>query len=84
MKPRHCRTLELLAARPASGNVKWTDVEALLLALGARIGEGEGSRVTVCLFGEVRVFHRPHPRPDMDKGAVACIRKWLDSNGVSA
>lgn len=25
----------------------------------------------VFLFGEVRVFHRPHPSPDTDKGAVA-------------
>ena len=44
--------------------------------------EAEGSRVTVRLFGEVRVFHRPHPKPDMDKGAVASLRKWLDEHGV--
>ena len=28
------------------------------------------------------VFHRPHPSPDTEKGAVAAIRKWLDQNGV--
>jgi len=28
------------------------------------------------------VFHRPHPSPDTDKGAVASIRKWLETNGV--
>jgi predicted HicB family RNase H-like nuclease len=30
----------------------------------------------------VRVFHRPHPSPNTDKGAVASIRKWLEQHGV--
>jgi hypothetical protein len=38
--------------------------------------------VGVRLFGERRVFHRPHPLPTTDKGAVASIRKWLKENGV--
>ena len=54
----------------------------LFVALGAEVSKREGSRVGVFLFGEVRVFHRPHPSPDTDKGAVASIRKWLDSHGV--
>lgn len=62
--------------------MKWPEVEALFKELGATIAEAEGSRVTVVLFGEVRVFHRPHPRPDTDKGAVASIRKWLEFHGV--
>ena len=41
-----------------------------------------GSWVSVFLFGEVRVFHRPHPSPNTDKGAVAGIRKWLEQHGV--
>jgi len=36
----------------------------------------------VFLFGEIRVFHRPHPRQDTDKGAVASLRKWLSDNEV--
>ena len=50
--------------------------------LGANVSEREGSRIGVKLFGEVRVFHRPHPSPDTDKGAVESIRKWLKDNGV--
>ncbi len=74
--------LELIFARPVSANVRWADVEALFGELGAEISEREGSRVEVFLFGQVRVFHRPHPSPDTDKGAVAAIRKWLEENGV--
>lgn len=83
MKNKHARTLELVFARPTSGNVKWSAIQSLFKELGALVTEAEGSRVTVVLFGEVRVFHRPHPAPDTDKGAVATIRKWLESHGVT-
>ena len=56
----------------------WTDIEALFKALGADVSERTGSRVAVVLFDEVRVFHRPHPSPSTDKGAVASVRKWLE------
>lgn len=82
MKRKHQRTLELIFARPVSANVRWDDIETLFRELGAEIAEREGSRVEVFLFGVVRVFHRPHPSPDADKGAVAAIRKWLEENGV--
>ena len=37
----------------------------------------------ILLIGEVRVFHRLHPSPDTDKGAVASIRKWFEEHGVT-
>jgi HicA toxin of bacterial toxin-antitoxin, len=83
MKRKHQRTLELVFAHPTSANVQWKTIEALFVELGAEISEREGSRVAVVLFNEVRVFHRPHPSPDTDKGAVASVRKWLEQHGVS-
>lgn len=83
MKRKHRATLEQIFARPVSGTIRWPDIEALFAALGAEISEREGSRVGVFLFGQVRVFHRPHPIPETDKGAVASIRKWLEENGVT-
>ena len=82
MKRKHRKTLEKIFARPISGTIKWRDIEALFRELGAEISEREGSRIGVRLFGDRRVFHRPHPSPETDKGAVASIRKWLDDNGV--
>ena len=82
MKRKHKKTLEAVFARPVSGNVPWRDIEALFVELGADISEREGSRVAVVLFGEVRVFHRPHPSPSTDKGALASIRKWLEQYGI--
>ena len=82
MKKKHQKTLELIYKRPVSGNIQWIDIEALFIGLGADVSERAGSRVAVILFNEIKVFHRPHPSPNTDKGAVASVRKWLDSNGV--
>ena len=82
MKRKHTKTLQLIFKRPTSGNIKWGDIEALFVELGAKVEEREGSRVKVALFGVVRVFHRPHPSPNTDKGAAASVRKWLEQNGV--
>ena len=82
MKRKHQRTLESIFQHPTNANIKWADIESLFSALGAEVSEREGSRVGVYLFGEVRVFHRPHPQPATDKGAVANIRNWFKDNEV--
>jgi len=82
MRRKRQRTLDLLFARPTSANIQWRDIEALFVELGADISEREGSRVAVVLFGEVRVFHRPHPSPNTDKGAVVSVRQRLEQHGV--
>ena len=83
MKRQHRRTLEIIYSHPVSANIQWRDIETLFKELGAEISEREGSRVAVVLFNEVRVFHRPHPSPNTDKGAVASIRKWFEQHGVT-
>jgi hypothetical protein len=83
MKRKHRATLKALFSRPTSGSIKWIDILALFVELGAEVTEREGSRVGIRLFGERRVFHRPHPSPDTDKGCVESIRKWFEQNGVT-
>ncbi|WP_274585598.1 type II toxin-antitoxin system HicA family toxin [Neisseria leonii] len=83
MKAKHRKTLSLIFAVPVSGGIKWADIEALFVGLGAQVQERAGSRVAVVLFGQVKVFHRPHPSPDTDKGAVSAVKKWLLENGVT-
>lgn len=83
MKKKHLKTLTAIFARPVSGSIRWKDIEALFVALSAEIEEREGSRVAVILFDQVRVFHRPHPQPTTDKGAVASVRTWLEQHDIS-
>lgn len=83
MKARHRKILQALFAHPVSANIGWRDIEALLIALGAEIEEREGSRVAVIFPGRhPAVFHRPHPGPNADKGAVAALRDWLAGMGI--
>jgi hypothetical protein len=83
MNRKHRKTLELVFQRPINGRIKWRDIENLFLTLGAELSQREGSRVAVVLFNEVRIFHRPYPSPDTDKGAVVSIRKWFEQHGVT-
>jgi hypothetical protein len=82
MKGRHARTLEAIFRRPVSGTIRWVDIEALLVALGAEKEEREGSRVAFIWKERVYLFHRPHPQPVTDKGAVVSVKRILESNGV--
>ena len=82
MQRKHYKTLEALFQRPVLSNIRWKDIEALLIAMGAEIQEREGSRIAVVLFEQVKVFHRPHPQPTTDKGAVASAHQWLQQNGI--
>lgn len=82
MNNKHKKTLEALFSDPVRSNIAWSDIESLLLALGADVTEGRGSRVRIAL-NEVRaVFHRPHPENVTDKGAVKSMRRFLTEAGV--
>jgi len=78
---RQKKTLELIFRDPVAVKVPWKDIESLLRALGCEISEGNGSRVRLALGGVRAVFHRPHPNPETDKGAVKSMRKFLTNAG---
>ncbi len=82
LRSRHHRTLRAIFEEPVRTNIPWTDIESLLVACGAEISEGRGSRVRIALHGVRAVFHRPHPRKETDKGAVMAMRRFLTEAGV--
>ncbi|MEO5914729.1 MAG: type II toxin-antitoxin system HicA family toxin [Luteolibacter sp.] len=82
MNNRQRRTLEAIFRDPALSSILWADIESLLRASGAEITEGSGSRVRIALNGVRAVFHRPHPQPTTDKGAVKSMRRFLSESGV--
>lgn len=82
MNRKHQRTLEAIFKTPVQSNVDWKDCENLLTFLEAKIIEGEGSRVRIVLRGVKAVFHRPHPRKEVDKGALVSLRKFLENAGI--
>ena len=84
LRTKHRKTLRAIFENPVRANIKWADIEKLLSALGAELSQGSGSRVRVYLNGVRAVFHRPHPEPDTDKGAVKSMRRFLSEAGIKA
>ena len=82
LKKKHQTTLNVIFAMPVQSGIAWKDIEALLVALGAEITEGSGSRVRIALKDRRAVFHRPHPRKETDKGAVVSMKRFLKEVGV--
>ncbi len=83
MNRRHRKTLETLFARPTVGSLKFSDIEALVVALGGAVREGAGSRVALQLGDSVHHAHRPHPGKEAKKYQIEEIRLWLEANGVT-
>jgi hypothetical protein len=80
---RHLKTLSAVFTDPVSGTLAWSDVEGLLIAAGARIIEGRGSRVRFEKDGEVETFHRPHPSKEARRYQVRAARAFLERIGVT-
>jgi hypothetical protein len=79
---KHHKILEMIFKKPVQTNVRWDDIEKLIIALDGEISEGSGSRVRIALNGIRAVFHRPHPTRETDKGALMSMRKFLENAGV--
>jgi HicA toxin of bacterial toxin-antitoxin, len=75
---KHRRTLEAVWADPVNGNVEWARIEALLIALGCRVVEGQGSSVTIEWQGRRATFHRPHPGKEALRYRVKAAREFLE------
>jgi len=82
VKAKHVATLRAIFETPVRANIAWADIEALLVALGAEVSEGSGSRIRIALNGVRAVFHRPHPRKETDRGAVMAMRRFLQQAEV--
>ena len=79
MNRKQQATLRQIFSRPVPANVRWTDFESLMKALGTEMREGSGSRVRFVVGDLAAVFHRPHSSPYMRKGAVKAARQLLEN-----
>jgi len=82
MKNKHKETLSRIFNNPIQSGIAWKDIEFMLVAMGAEISEGKGSRVRIVLHGVRAVFHRPHQQKETDKGAISSMRRFLSEAGI--
>ena len=77
MRAKHRRILEALFAIPTRGGIVFSAIEALVIAIGGDVREGEGSRIVFELKGSRRYLHRPHPGKEAKKYQVEELREWF-------
>ena len=82
MNSKHRKTLAAIFADPANGNLEWRAIESLLVAVGCRVVEGQGSSVTFEKAGLRATFHRPHPDKAALRYRVLAAREFLSRLGV--
>jgi hypothetical protein len=79
---KHRKTLQAIFSRPTSASVVFSDIEALVIALGGSVSEREGSRVKITLGDENWHCHRPHPGKEAKRYQVEEARELLERGGV--
>ena len=67
---------------PVSKSLEWSAIESLLLAVGAELIEGNGSRVRFYKDNVVATFHRPHPKKEAKPYQVKDARIFLTQLGI--
>ena len=77
------KTLTAIFATPTRANIKFSDIESLVIALWGKVREGAGSRVMLEISGKREYAHRPHPGKEAKRYIVEKIRKWLISSEVT-
>lgn len=81
MNTKHRKTLRAIFTKPTSPSIVFSDIEALLVALGGQVHEREGSRVKITIKGEQWRCHRPHPGKEAKRYQVEEIRELLERIG---
>lgn len=82
VKAKYQKILRAIFAQPTRANLKFSDIEFLLVCLGGTIKEGAGSRMSVTISGKTVFFHRPHPGKEARKYQVESAREFLQEIGV--
>ena len=66
----------------AAAQLRPYPADGLLIAAGARMTEGRGSRVRFEKDGDVETFHRPHQATEAKRYQVRAARAFLERIGV--
>lgn len=82
MNAKQRRTLAAIFASPTLASIPFSEIEALVKALGGTVTEREGSRVKIELKGEHWRAHRPHPGKEAKRYQVEEARDLLERTGV--
>jgi hypothetical protein len=83
MNKKQYKTLLLIFEKPTRSDVRYEDLKALLASIGAKKGEGRGSRVRFEYSHFSVHIHKPHPKKVLPKYSVELVRDFLMEIGVT-
>lgn len=84
---KHKELIVKICTDPIPSDIKWKEIhnlaEALIKELGGKADtKRNGSRVCFKIGNRKMILHKPHPNPEVDKGALKQIRECLYNEGV--
>lgn len=83
MNRKQQRTLNLIFSVPTPASTKFSDIEKLLIALGAVKIEGSGSRAAFVMPNLLKwEARRPHSQKETKKYQVESVRVFLERLGL--
>ena len=82
LSTKHRRTLADIAEKPTRPDLRWSRIEALVVALGGSVEPRAGSRVVLDLNGARAVIHSPHPSPNATRASIRAVADFLGAAGV--
>ena len=82
MNSKQQKTLKSLFDNPVKKDIKWTDVEKLIVGVGGHIRQGDGSRVRIVLGEQSLNIHTPHPLNELKPYQIRAIRKLFIERGI--
>lgn len=75
---KQSKSLMKIFTEPTPSDMKWSEIESLLIALGADVTEGRGSRKRAKLNNAKLLFHVPHPTSKtLCQCGVRSIKRFL-------
>lgn len=83
MNSKQRSTLEAIFSKPTPASLEWVRIESLFVAAGAKVVEGNGSRVRFELNGVIATFHRPHPDKEAKPYQVRDAKAFLEKAGIT-
>jgi hypothetical protein len=81
MNATQTKTLQAIFKNPVNGNLEWSKIESLLVAVGCRVIETKKG-VAFEKDGAREYFHRPHPDKAALRYRVSAARSFLIRIGV--
>lgn len=83
MNSKQRATLKAIFEKPTRANIKFFDIERLLVSLGGQLSEGKGSAIRIAFPNGMKFDqHRPHPQKEAKRYQIDDARTLFVLLGV--